>query len=302
MMKDTLDETFFFNDGASLRFRGFTLTFGQHAVPLNRDQVITMIRRTLLIPEPEPEVRDSVRASAAASVRDSVRASAAASIRNIFNERSFYGDISDFGWVSFYSFFTRIGILNNTRFNQYEAFIRSTPLALYAYENYVFAVHPPIQAERNAQGRLHSATTAAVKFRDGSAYYFINGRSVPGWIIEKKDAITKEKFLSETNAEIKGAMYEVLGQKGIMKLLGAETVDVKEITHANGDRETVELLKTRDTFAEIGNNPFAWVKVVCPSSGTNYLLGVEPRHTSALEAVASLSPFEAKGYSYNKRS
>ncbi|MDR2808809.1 MAG: OmpA family protein [Spirochaetaceae bacterium] len=53
MMKDTLDETFFFDDGSTLRFRGFTLTFGQHAVPLNRDQVITTIRRTLLLPEPE---------------------------------------------------------------------------------------------------------------------------------------------------------------------------------------------------------------------------------------------------------
>jgi outer membrane protein OmpA-like peptidoglycan-associated protein len=53
LMKDSLDETFFFADGSTLRFRGFTLTFGQHAIPLNREQVITTIRRTLFMPEPE---------------------------------------------------------------------------------------------------------------------------------------------------------------------------------------------------------------------------------------------------------
>jgi hypothetical protein len=245
---------------------------------------------------------DSVWASVGDSVWASVWASVEDSVEDIFGERSYYGDVSDFGWVSFYSFFTKTGILTDPNFNRYESFIRSTPFALYPYGNCVFAVHPPVLVERNARGRLHSTAGAAVKFRDGSAYYFINGRSVPEWIIEEKESITKEKFLSEKNAEIKGAIYETLGQKGIMQLLGAKTVDTREITHANGDTETVELLKTQERFEETGNEPFAWVKVVCPSTGTNYLLGVEPHHTNALEAVASLSPFDAKGYSYNKRS
>jgi internalin A len=248
-------------------------------------------------------VSDSVRASVSDSVWASVRDSVSVkNLRDILREYSFYGDVSDFGWVSFYDFFTKIGILNNEIFNEYAKFIKANCFTSYMYDNYVFAIQPPVYIERNAQGRLHSTTTAAVEFRDGSQYYFINGRSVPSWIITDRDKISRERFLQEENAEIKAAMYEVLGQKGIMSLLGAETVDVQQITHANGDVETVELLKTKETFPEIDNKPFCWVKVCCPSSGTNYLLGVNPEYTDAKEAVASLSPFKKEEYSYDHRS
>ena len=97
-------------------------------------------------------------------------------------------------------------------------------------------------------------------------------------------------------------MYEVLGTEGIMTLLGAETVDAKEIHHANGDVETVELLKTKEVFTELENQPMAWVKMICPSTGTTYLQGVEPKYTDAVEAIASLSPFTKEEYSFNFRS
>jgi cobyric acid synthase len=114
--------------------------------------------------------------------------------------------------------------------------------------------------------------------------------------------ITRERFMSEKNSEVRGGMYAILGQKGVMDLLGAEVIDVKVIAHANGDLETVELLKTKEKFPEIENQPFAWVKMVCPSTGTNYLQGVEPHHTNALEAIASLSMFSPKDYSFDFRS
>ena len=88
----------------------------------------------------------------------------------------------------------------------------------------------------------------------------------------------------------------------MLDLLGAKEVDVKVIKHRNGDKETVTLLKTEEVFEEIDGQPFAWVKMVCPSTGTQYLQGVEPHHTNALDAIASLSPFKAKEYSFNYRS
>ena len=170
------------------------------------------------------------------------------------------------------------------------------------FENFVFAIQPPIYVERNSQGRLHSTSTAAVKFRDGSSYYFINGRPIPEWVVEKKDAITKDQFLQEKNSDIKGAIYEVLGSEGLINLLGAEITDTKTIHHDNGDVEIVELLKTKDTFLELDDDPLAWVKMTCPSTGTNYLIGVEPQYNDAIEAIASLSPFTKDEYSFNFRS
>ena len=246
-------------------------------------------------------VGDSVRDSIRDSVGDSVRASVWASVMASVNEYSSYIDLSNYGWVSFYDFFEKINLLDNFNFKQYKKLIRSNVFNAYEYENYVFAIQPPVYIETNLAGRLHSTTQAAVQFRDGSEYYFINGRSIPAWIVNDKSSITKERFMKETDADIKGAIYESIGQQGMLDLLGAKVVDRREIVHANGDREVVELLKTDDLFKEIDNQPFAWVSMCCPSTGTHYLQGVEPHHTNAIEAIASLSPFNAKDYSFNFR-
>ena len=246
-------------------------------------------------------VWDSVGDSVMASVGDSVWDSVRDSIRASVNEYSSYIDLSNYGWVSFYDFFEKINLLDNFNFKQYKKLIRSNVFNAYEYENYVFAIKPPVYIETNLAGRLHSTTQAAVQFRDGSEYYFINGRPIPAWIVNDKSSITKERFMKETDADIKGAIYESIGQQGMLDLLGAKVVDRREIVHANGDREVVELLKTDDLFKEIDNQPFAWVSMCCPSTGTHYLQGVEPHHTNAIEAIASLSPFNAKDYSFNFR-
>ena len=277
-----------------------------------RDSVWTSVRDSV-----RASVEASVWASVGASVWDSVeapvRASVWASVGNsVWNSvrdlvrdsawiHSSYIDLSNYGWCSFYDFFEKINLLDNFNFKQYKKLIRSNVFNAYEYENYVFAIQPPVYIETNLAGRLHSTTQAAVQFRDGSEYYFINGRSIPAWIVNDKSSITKERFMKETDADIKGAIYESIGQQGMLDLLGAKVVDRREIVHANGDREVVELLKTDDLFKEIDNQPFAWVSMCCPSTGTHYLQGVEPHHTNAIEAIASLSPFNAKDYSFNFR-
>ena len=262
---------------------------------------IAILKDKNLIKKSWASVGDSVWASVKASVGASVRDSVWDSVGDSVNEYSSYIDLSNYGWASFYDFFEKINLLDNFNFKQYKKLIRSNVFNAYEYENYVFAIQPPVYIETNLAGRLHSTTQAAVQFRDGSEYYFINGRSIPAWIVNDKSSITKEQFMKETDADIKGAIYESIGQQGMLDLLGAKVVDRREIVHANGDREVIELLKTDDLFKEVGNQPFAWVSMCCPSTGTHYLQGVEPHHTNAIEAIASLSPFNAKDYSFNFR-
>ena len=271
-----------------------------------RDSVVDSVGasvRDSVVDSVESSVVDSVGASVRDSVWASVRDSVRDSVGRIFNLYSSYMDLSNYGWVSFYDFFEKINILDNFNFKQYKKILKSGVFNAYEFDNCVFAIQPPIYVERNSQGRLHSTSTAAVKFRDESSYYFINGRPIPEWVVENKDSITKDQFLNEKNLDIKGAIYEVLGSKGIMNLLGAEIIeDTKTICHVNGDVETVELLKTKYTFPELGDDPMAWVKMTCPSTGTNYLVGVDPQYNDAIEAIASLSPFTKDEYSFNFRS
>jgi hypothetical protein len=193
-------------------------------------------------------------------------------------------------------------VLNDNKFNQYKKLIESNVFESYEYENYVFAIQPPTIIHRNAIGRLHHAKEYAYQFKDGTGAYFINGRHIPDAVFNRAETLTRDEFIKEENSDYKGAWYEILGQQRVMELLGAGKVDERTIVHANGDLETVSLWKTSETFEEIGGVPFAWVKMVCPSTGTQYLQGVEPHHTNAVEAIASLSRLTVDEYSFNMRS
>ncbi len=215
-----------------------------------------------------------------------------------------YGSIRDYGWVSFYDFFTQIGVIDHAGFNQFKNVLLSGIYDMIQLNGFCIVSSLPTKIIRNSSNRLHNPAGPAIEFADGYKQYYINGRALPAWIWEKAAAgqITREMFLKEPNSEIKGGIYEVLGQKGMMELLGAEEVDSQIITHRNGDLETVTLLKTKERFKEIENQPFAWVKMVCPSTGTQYLQGVEPHHKKAVDAMASLSMFSVDEYSFDFRS
>jgi outer membrane protein OmpA-like peptidoglycan-associated protein len=52
MMRDTLDETYTWPNGSTVRFRGFTLTFGDGLIPLDREAMITNVTATeKILPE-----------------------------------------------------------------------------------------------------------------------------------------------------------------------------------------------------------------------------------------------------------
>jgi outer membrane protein OmpA-like peptidoglycan-associated protein len=47
LMRDNLDETFSWPDGSTVRFRGFTLTFGEGIIPLDRESLVGSLEHTL---------------------------------------------------------------------------------------------------------------------------------------------------------------------------------------------------------------------------------------------------------------
>ena len=217
------------------------------------------------------------------------------------------GNVGNYEWVAYLDYFLQLQLIHSDRekdFNSFKELLLSGVFDMIQFDGLCIVSDMPTKIIRNNAGRLHNPNGPSIEFNDGWSQYNINGRVLPAWIWDKAASgeITREMFLQEKNSEIKGGIYEVLGQKKMMDLLGATEVDTRTIIHRNGDQETVTLLKTTDVFPEINNQPFAWVKMVCPSTGSQYLQGVEPHHTDAIEAIASLSPFKAKDYSFDLRS
>jgi len=253
-------------------------------------------------------VRASVGDSVWASVWASVRASVGASVGASFDEYSGYFDFSNYGWLSFFDFFEKCGldcVSEHAHFKQYKKLVKAGAFNCYEYEKIIFAIQPPVEILRDELGRLHSTNKPAVIFKDNSHYFFIHGRSCSEDIFQKclENKISKDDFINEPNEEIKAMIYEIFGQEKIMNLLGAKEIDKGTFVHANGETEEVILYKTKEKFKELGNNPLAWVKFICPSTGTNYLIDVEPHHIDAKKAAISTSPLfiSEEDYSFDAR-
>ena len=248
---------------------------------------------------------DNIGDNIGANIRDNIRANIWDNKKMKYYDVGYRGGAYDYGWVAWIDYFLQNNLIKTDKeadFNCLKELLLSGVFDMIQLDGICFVSDMPTKIMRNPNGRLHSPNGFAVEFKDGFGQHYINGRYISHEIFNKAAVLTKKQFLSEKNSDHKGAWYEILGQKKMMDLLGAKEVNQQQIVHKNGDIETVTLLKTTERFAEIDNQPFAWVKMVCPSTGTQYLQGVEPHHKDALSAIASLSPFKKEEYSFDFRS
>ena len=160
----------------------------------------------------------------------------------------------------------------------------------------------PKKINKDETGRLHSVTGSAVEWgADNSetrlGIYFIHGRKMPSWIFETD--FTKEQFINEKDEDIKAGMYEVIearGEGSMLTFLGAEMVHEQSFVHPNEDIEYMELYKTKETFWEErdlngkSDVPLCWLKMTCPSTGTNYIIASDSSFNTCEEAAKYARP------------
>lgn len=218
-----------------------------------------------------------------------------------------YGSCSDYGWVSFYDFFVQAGIIKHEKFEKFSHLLfESAVYDTITLDKAAIVVCNPSALRRHpVTRRMHCTTGPAIVFKDKYEQYYINGRRIPDKEFKLAlSGITRQDFIGQSNAEIKAAWYEILGQQKMMEILGAKEISTGKFLHSNGDVETVTLYKTLDVFPEADDKPLAWVKFMCPSTGTNYLVDVESHHQDAKKAAISTSPLfnDEKDYSFTHRS
>jgi hypothetical protein len=209
-------------------------------------------------------------------------------------------NMSDYGWVCYHEFFLEEGLEVDMEFDDYVK--NYVPAGIYdaiAYNTDIVLVKKPIKVCVDSQFRLHATDGPCVEWEDGWKQYLVHGRQVSEDLFTKP--ITQEQFLTETNADTRGAMYEILGERGVMELLNTEVVESQSFVHAEGYVENLELIRTIDTFPEIGDERFVWVKQECPSTGTTYYIGCPPDTTDLLKAKKFMDGFlEEEEYFYHK--
>lgn len=143
-------------------------------------------------------------------------------------------------------------------------------------------------------------------------HFYIHGRRLTKEDYNKclSPDFSAQDWMKEKNADIKAAWFEILGASKVMEILGGEEIDRTTKTHnvilfdekglESGVREETEefiLYKTPFSLEEIGE-PLAWVRFACPSTGSNYLINVNPVHDNVKDAVLDTCPFEVSWDEY----
>ena len=217
------------------------------------------------------------------------------------NLTSSYIGWSNFGWVSFYDFFSKIDVLNNEKFNNYKELIDSNVFECFEFEKVVFAVQPPKKIHYNERMQPSNTVGPAIIFNDGTEYYKVNGFDVTEELFDSlyNDTYTFEEFLKEKNEEIKSVVLaykeERYGNSGVYDFMKDSLnevdtyTDVKDGTLLEGTTRG-QNIGTYTLFKGKLNNDIelAYVRCFCPSTDRMFFLGVEPHHTSAKDAIASL--------------
>ena len=82
----------------------------------------------------------------------------------------------------------------------------------------------------------------------------------------------------------------------MLKLLDAELIDEQKIKHTNNYSEVLKLYKSNKsyTFANDSqgnqNVRLAWLEMICPSTGSTYMIEVCPSFNNALSAAKWIRP------------
>jgi hypothetical protein len=205
-----------------------------------------------------------------------------------------YGDKSDYGWVSYYDLLVRTNSDELNNFDEetkkgadhYLIMLKAGYSTMIQLDEECLVVRNPQIAKYENQ-RLHSVDGPALSWDNGAdCVYAVNGRIIDADVFT--EPVTREKFINETNAERKAAMYARLGPDKTLELLGATVIDERILVHKDGRPDPIKLLKTTEVDKVVGDK-LAWVQMVCPSTGTVYAIDCDPSHTDVLDAHASLS-------------
>src|SRR3990167_4160842 len=228
------------------------------------------------------QVRDQVRDQVGAQVWDQVRDQVMDQVwasKMEFNYFPDYGSVRDYGWVSFYDFFTKIGVINHDKYNQFKKVLLSGIYDMIQLEGFCIVSNMPNHIER-ASNRLHSETGPAIQFRDGYELYYWKGVGIPSKWIKEKDKITREEIIGETNAEKRRCLMEILGVEKFAHLLGIKQIDTD--VDQNSNKAILYRTKEKDTILK---EHIHYARVVCPSTQREYFLCVPNTITNIWDAI-----------------
>ena len=180
--------------------------------------------------------------------------------------------ITNFSWVAFYDYFTRIGVINHDEFNKYKEYSNLNIYDSIMLQDVCIVTRLPISIKSTVfRGNKvpHSQDSPAIEFKDGFKMYFWNGTIIPEVWVMNPESLTKQDIISESNAEMRRILMEILGAKKYYDVLtdNAGLTLLDEDTDLQGN--PMRLYETTNDDELVGKK-VQFLEVVDPSTGRVY--------------------------------
>jgi len=168
----------------------------------------------------ESQVRSQVGSQVWSQVESQVRSQVESQNLEVFGFAA-YGSIWDYGWVAFYEYFKKIGIVKLELFNNFLFLLKSGIYDMLQFEKVCIVSDMPINITRDSQNRLHNTTGYAIEWADGYGQYHVNGVAIKNEnIVLHPEKLTKKDWMAEENTEVRRIIQEQMGERFVKEIKG----------------------------------------------------------------------------------
>ena len=130
------------------------------------------------------------------------------------------------GWLSFYDYFNRLGVINHPALNKYIIYARSGVFYSIFRKDFAILCNRPVYIKRDEGHWLHADGAPAILWRDGWSQYYLHGVRVPAdYALTPAEKITPKIILAEKNADIQRELIRKVGAERLLLEMGAKDVD-----------------------------------------------------------------------------
>jgi len=216
-----------------------------------------------------------------------------------FESFSDYGNIWDYGWLSFYDFFKRVGIVKHSGLEEMLSLLNSGVYDMIQLKGVCIYCPLPSKIKRS-QDFLHSVDGVAIEWNDGYKLNFVRGVYLKPELFKKlsNKEYTFEDFTKEKNEETKNAimvfMEEKFGGEYLFDFLSKNLKEIDTYTNKKDEKYLEGTTKGMNIGVYtlykgmVNDVNLAYVRCYCPSTDRMFFLSVEDRYDNAKDAIASL--------------
>lgn len=215
----------------------------------------------------------------------------------------FYFNFTDICWQPFFDFvINELGLLSDSdkkMFNQMVDFATKCSYSV-QYKDVCIVSKYPSEISRDDAGRLHNLNDYAMKYEDGYGQGYFHGRYIEPQVFNalKNGEYSFEEWTKEPNEEIKSMVLvfynEKFGGEFTYRFLSSYLrevdtyIDKKDKKYLEGTVKSMNIGTYTLFKGNVSNVDIAYVRCYCPSTDRMFFLGVNPEHTNAKDAIASL--------------